>query len=207
MPKPKVMPPSDDDKFIRPGTVGKSLRIEDYINMRFGYCDESAESDFIDNINGRFNIYLSNCSDCDGKKYLAIYSCINDHLNVIENGSFKDNVDYLAEEMEEVLEKDVIRNLMLAMFNGNFISLSEHISANDLGSCFEASEAEDVKKYKPCFFGLSSTSYGIENCEIDSEIGTILYLDNEIQNLSEFYGYVDEDKWGQVMCVRLNDHE
>ena len=109
--------------------------------------------------------------------------------------------------MEEVLEKDVIRNLMLAMFNGNFISLSEHISANDLGSCFEASEAEDVKKYKPCFFGLSSTSYGIENCEIDSEIGTILYLDNEIQNLSEFYGYVDEDEWGQVMCVRLNDHE
>ena len=66
MPKPKVMPQSSDEEFIQPGTKGEKLLIETFHCLRFGYCDKDAQSDFIDNIQGEFNIYVADSYDEDG---------------------------------------------------------------------------------------------------------------------------------------------
>jgi len=200
MAKPKVFPQSQDEEFIQPGAIGKKLEIETYHCLRFGYCDKNAQSDFIDNIKGEFNIYVAESFDSDGKNYLLIYT--NNQIQVIENGSLQDNLDLIAENMITNLDKDKAKALIISSYGYNFGILSELITDYDPTVYFEAYENEDVERYKPCFFGLSSTSYEIENCVIDSEVGTILYAHNQIPNLSELYGYPSEDRWGGIIGIK-----
>ena len=72
MAKPKVMPQSSDEEFIQPGTVGIKLLIETFHSLRFGYCDKNAQDDFIENIQGEFNIYVADSFDEDGNHHLLI---------------------------------------------------------------------------------------------------------------------------------------
>jgi len=46
------------------------------------------------------------------------------------------------------------------------------------------------------------TSKAIENCILDSHAGTILFMGNEIPNLSQLYGYLDEDEWGTIIGLK-----
>ena len=39
--------------------MSKMILMEDYHNLRFGYCENFSESDFIDNINGKLNIHIA----------------------------------------------------------------------------------------------------------------------------------------------------
>ena len=39
--------------------MSKMILMEDYHNLRFGYCENDSESDFIDNINGKLNIHIA----------------------------------------------------------------------------------------------------------------------------------------------------
>tara|TARA_B100001113_G_C21097602_1_gene617237 strand:- start:999 stop:1625 length:627 start_codon:yes stop_codon:yes gene_type:complete len=205
MPKPKNMPISEELDFITPGTVGKKLKIETFSNFRFGECDKNSESDFIDNINGRFNIYTADSYDSNGDYYLLILTKANNQLQVIKNGDFESQAGNIAKVMDGFLEESIIRQLIISAYDGDINLLSKYMSDSKKGICFEAGESEDVNNYNPCFFSISSSSHGIENCEIDSKAGTILFNEHEIQDLSELYGYVDEDEWGQVICVRVDD--
>ena len=200
MPKPKVQPQSATEAFIQPGTVGKKLEIETYHSLRFGYCDNNAQSDFIDNTNGEFNIYIADSFDENGNHRLLIYT--NNQLQIIENGIFLNNLDLIAENTINYLDKEKSKALISSSFQNDFEALSKLITDYDSDLYFEANKGEDIEKYKPCYFGLSSTSHEIENCVIDSEIGTILFIENEIPNLSELYGYLDEDIWGTVIGIK-----
>lgn len=45
----------------------------EYYNLRFGYCDNNSESDFIDNINGKLNIHIAKGYDEYGNSSLGIF--------------------------------------------------------------------------------------------------------------------------------------
>jgi len=39
--------------------MNRKVSMVEYYNLRFGYCDNDSESDFIDNINGKLNIQIA----------------------------------------------------------------------------------------------------------------------------------------------------
>ena len=199
MPKPKVMPQSSDEEFIQPGTKGKKLLIETFHCLRFGYCDKDSQSDFIDNIQGEFNICIADSFDEDRNRHLLIYA--NNQLQVIKNGILENYLDQVTENTIYHLNKDKTKALIISSYENNPKALLD-IEDFDSNSYFEAGEGEDVGIHKPCFFGLSSATNQIENCFLDSDAGTILFLGNEIPNLSELYGYLNEDEWGTVIGLK-----
>ena len=199
MPKPKVMPQSSDEEFIQPGTKGEKLLIETFHCLRFGYCDKDAQSDFIDNIQGEFNIYVADSFDEDGDHHLLIYT--NNQLQVIKNGILENYLDQITENTIDHLNKNKAKALIISSYENNSKALLG-IKDYDANSYFEADEGEDVMSYKPCFFGLSSATNQIENCILDSHAGTILFMGNEIPNLSQLYGYLDEDEWGTIIGLK-----
>ena len=199
MPKPKVMPQSSDEEFIQPGTKGRKLLIEKFRCLRFGCCDKDAQSDFIDNIQGEYNIYVADSFDEDGNHHLLIYT--NNQLQVIKNGILENQLDQITENTIGHLNKDKAKALIISSYENNpeaFLEIEDY----DSNSYFEADEGEDVGSHKPCFFALSSATNQIENCILDSHVGTILYMENEIPNLSELYGYLNEDEWGTVIGLK-----
>ena len=200
MAKPKVMPQSSDEEFIQPGTVGIKLLIETFHSLRFGYCDKDAQDDFIENIQGEFNIYVADSFDEDGNHHLLIYT--NNQLQVIKDGILSSYLDQITENTINHLDKDKAKALIISSFENNHYYLSDSIENYDSNLCFKAGEGEDVGSYKPCYFGLSSTTDQIENCVLDSHVGTILYMGNEIPNLPELYGYLNEDEWGTVIGLK-----
>ena len=199
MPKPKVMPQSSDEEFIQPGTKGEKLLIKTFHCLRFGYCDKESQSDFIDNIQGEFNIYVADSFDEDGDHHLLIYT--NNQLQVIKNGILENYLDQITENTIDHLNKDKAKALIISSYENNPEALLD-IEDYDSNSYFEADEGEDVGSHKPCFFGLSSATNQIENCILDSHAGTILFLGNEISNLSQLYGYLDEDEWGTIIGLK-----
>ena len=193
------MPQSSDEEFIQPGTKGEKLLIETFHCLRFGYCDKDAQSDFIDNIQGEFNIYVADSYDEDGDHHLLIYT--NNQLQVIKNGILENYLDQITENTIDHLNKNKAKALIISSYENNSKALLD-IKDYDTNSYFEADEGEDVMNYKPCFFGLSSATNQIDNCIIDSSAGTISYMENEIPDLSQLYGYLDEDEWGKIIGLK-----
>ena len=48
----------------------------EYYNLRFGYCDNNSESDFIENINGKLNIHITKGYDEQENQSLLIFLVI-----------------------------------------------------------------------------------------------------------------------------------
>ena len=47
--------------------------MKDYYNLRFGYCEDDSESDFIDNINGKLNIHVAKGYDGESRKSIFCF--------------------------------------------------------------------------------------------------------------------------------------
>ena len=49
------------------------ILMEDYYNLRFGYCEDDSESDFIDNINGKLNIHIAKGYEGESEKHIFFF--------------------------------------------------------------------------------------------------------------------------------------
>ena len=149
MPKPKVMPQSSDEEFIQPGTKGEKLLIETFHCLRFGYCDKDSQSDFIDNIQGEFNIYVADSFDEDGDHHLLIYT--NNQLQVIKNGILENYLDQITENTIDHLNKDKAKALISSSYENNAEALLG-IEDYDSSSYFEVSNKAPFKIIKDFLF-------------------------------------------------------
>ena len=70
------------------------ISMVDYYNLRFGYCDDNSESDFIDNINRKLNIHIANGYDEQKNQFLLIFH--NGKFLSKSDSSLLDNLDMIV---------------------------------------------------------------------------------------------------------------
>ena len=166
------------------------LKMSNYYNLRFGYCNSESEGDFIDNIEGKFNIYVVNGEDDEGAEYLCLY--FKNEFKIIEDSSITDNLDLFVDHMSAFCSANIAKGLIQSGYeNGddgiidNAPDYEEHY--------FETRDDDSVDGYTPCFFVVSSVTYDC-NCQIDKTTGSVRFNNEVIENMSEFFGYLDEDE-------------
>ena len=59
------------------------ILMKDYYNLRFGYCEDDSESDFIDNINGKLNIHIAKGYEGESEKqYFFLFRGLNTIMKI-----------------------------------------------------------------------------------------------------------------------------
>jgi hypothetical protein len=173
------------------------ILMEGYHNLRFGYCEDDSESDFIDNINGKLNIHIAKGYEGESEKqHFFLFhngkfiskseSSLFENIDVIVN-SFS-NLDYRFSEIAKVL--------ILSLYDREDYSSYEEVSEINTKfneGYFEANETDDVSNFSPCFFGVGSVT---RECDVKINISTgeIYQAGEKIDNMKLFYGCVDEDE-------------
>ena len=173
------------------------ILMKDYYNLRFGYCEDDSESDFIDNINGKLNIHIAKGYEGESEKqYFFLFhngkfiskseSSLFENIEMIVN-SFS-NLDYRFSEIAKVL--------ILSLYDREDYSSYEEVSEINTKfskGYFESNETEEVSDFSPCFFGVGSVTHDC-NSKINLSSGEIIHQGEKIDNMSDFYGSVDEDE-------------
>ena len=173
------------------------ILMEDYYNLRFGYCEDDSESDFIDNINGKLNIHIAKGYEGESEKqHFFLFhngkfiskseSSLFENIDVIVN-SFS-NLDYRFSEIAKVL--------VLSLYDREDYSSYEEVSEINTKfseGYFEANETAEVSNFSPCFFGVGSVTRECD-VKINMSTGEIYQAGEKIDNMELFYGCVDEDE-------------
>ena len=169
-----------------------NLKMYDYYNLRFGYCGLDSKSDFIDNINWKLNIHISKVYDNEENHHLLFF--YNNKFESLKGGKIHDKLDQLASSFLEIdiNFNKVAKGLILSLFERNEMGINNFCLDNN-ATFFEARESDEVFDYSPCFFGVGSISHKCDS-EIDLNTGEILHNGEKIKNMSNFYGYIDEDE-------------
>lgn len=178
--------------------MNRKVSMVEYYNLRFGYCDNHSESDFIDNINGKLNIQIAKGYDEQEHQYLFVFhngeflskseSSLLDNLNIIVNSFSK-----LEPQFSEIA-----KGLILSLYDREEFGINEFSPKYSEGY-FEANETDQVCDFSPCFFGVGSVTYDCAS-EINLITGEILQQGEKIDNMEDFYGCVDEDETWVIGC-------
>ena len=170
----------------------KLVEMSDYYNLRFGYCNSESESDFIDNINGKLNIHVAKGYDEEENSFLLIYH--NNNFMVLKEKSFFDSLDILANSISDLnpLFAEIAKGLILSIYDREDYGINT-FSPKFKEFYFEARETDEVNEFSPCFFSVGSVTNDCSNSKIDLNSGEITLEGTLIHNVSDFYGYLDED--------------
>jgi len=176
------------------------LSLSNFYNLRFGHCKNSAEGDFIDNIDGRFNLYVASGYDDFENEYTITFH--KGKLRVSQHTTFHDCIETIADDMTDLIPANIAKALIQSGHDQDpdgFIDF-----APEYEKCyFDAREDDDVSNFAPCFFVVSSVTYDCA-AKIDVSDGSVTFAGERVSSLSEFYGHVDEDNW---YVVGVTGHE
>ena len=166
--------------------------------LRFGHIDSKSSGDFIDNINGKFNIYIA-FAESNEDEYTCIFA---NNKFLLKTNYFDENIDDLAKNLKGFCDNDIAKALIQAGYEENIDGFIDHIDKISYEECDkylygtgmddEPKPTNTVEEYINSYFvftGLTSNC----NCEIDSETGEIFLENQTYSNLSDFYGCLDED--------------
>lgn len=164
----------------------------EYYNLRFGYCDNNSESDFIDNINGKLNIHIVKGYDEQENQFLLIFH--NGKFLSKSESSLLDNLDMIVNSFSKLESRfiEIAKGLILSLYDREDYGINTFSPKYSEGY-FEANETEEVSDFSPCFFGVGSVTHDC-NSKINLSSGEIIHQGEKIDNMSDFYGCVDEDK-------------
>ena len=176
--------------------MSKMILMKDYYNLRFGYCDGDSESDFIDNINGKLNICMAKgCDGESGKQHFFLFH--NGKFISKSESSLFQNIDIIVNSFSNLDPRfnEIAKVLVCSLYVREDYSSYEEVS--DINTkfsegYFEASETAEVSDFSPCFFGVGSVTHDC-NSKINLSSGEIIHQGEKIDNMSDFYGWVDED--------------
>lgn len=173
----------------------------EYYNLRFGYCDNNSESDFIDNINGKLNIHIAKGYH-EQDQFLLIFHD-GKFLSKSESSLF-DNLDMIVNSFSKLESRfsDIAKGLILSLYDGDDYGINTFLPKHSEGY-FEANETDEVSDFSPCFFGVGSVTQDC-NAKINLSSGEIIHQGEKIEDMSEFYGCVDED---ETWVIGLRFHE
>ena len=184
----------DDEDGDEPTEQSKSVggdraKLSNYFNLRFGYCDEDSDGDFIDNISGDYKIYVAIGTDSNDDDHLLIYSKGN--FEAIKDGDIQEKLEDLSKTLQPMFDQAIAKGLIQSGYDNDPDGIIDH--APDFEDhYFDTREDDDVDGYAPCYFVIGSVTYDCE-CEVDLSSGKIYFGEEIVENFSEFYGYVDED--------------
>ena len=184
----------DDEDGDEPTEQSKSVggdraKLSNYFNLRFGYCDEDSDGDFIDNISGDYNIYVAIGTDSNDDDHLLIYSKGN--FEAIKDGDIQEKLEDLSKTLQPMFDQAIAKGLIQSGYDNDPDGIIDH--APDFEDrYFDTREDDDVDGYAPCYFVIGSVTYDCE-CEVDLSSGKIYFGEEIVENFSAFFGYVDED--------------
>ena len=171
-----------------------TLALSNFYNLRFGHCNNSAEGDFIDNIDGRYNLSVATGSDVFENEHTITFH--KGKFCVFQNKSFYDCMETIADDMTDLLPADVAKALMQSGHDKDpdgFIDFAPDYEKYYFG----ARDDDEVSDFAPCFFVVSSVTYDCA-AQINLSDGSVTFSGGHVDNLSDFYGHVDEDDWYAV---------
>lgn len=176
---------------------GERVTLSNYFNLRFGYCDENSEGDFIDNISGEHNIYVGTGTDGHGKDHLLIHA--KGKFEAIKDGDIQEKLEDLSKTLQPMFDQAIAKGLIQSAYDNDPDGIIDHAPAFE-EHYFDTRDDDDVDGYAPCYFAIGSVTYDC-GCEVDLASGKIYFGEDIIQNFPEFYGYVDEDDTYAVGAV------
>ena len=178
--------------------MNRKVSLVEYYNLRFGYCDNDSESDFIDNINRKLNIQIAKGFDEQERQFLFVFH--NDKFLSKSESSLFDHLDMIVRSFSKLDSRfsDIAKGLILSLCDREKFGINEFSSKYSEGY-FEANETDDVSDFSPCFFGVGSVTYDCDS-EINLSTGEILQQGEKIDNMEDFYGCVDEDETWVIGC-------
>jgi hypothetical protein len=176
----------DDDGYGNTSLVHMS----NYYNLRFGYCNSGSKGDFIDNINGALNIYVATGTDDDQNEYLLLF--YNNKFLALAGHSVIDNLGDLAKSLNTIFSEKIAKGLIQSGYYNDPDGIIDH-APNYQDHYFDTRDDDNVASFLPCYFVVASVTYNC-NCKVDIKSGSIIYEDKKVNNLSDFYGYLDEDE-------------
>jgi len=167
------------------------LSLSNFYNLRFGHCKNSAEGDFIDNIDGRFNLCVASGTDGSEVEYTIIF--YKGNLSVLQDKSFYDYIETIANDMIDFIPAKFANLLIQSGYDKDLDSFIDF--APDYEKYyFEAREDDEVSDFSPCFFVVSSVTYDCA-AKINVSDGSVSFAGERVSSLADFYGCVDEDDW------------
>ena len=140
--------------------MNRKVSMVEYYNLRFGYCDNDSESDFIDNINGKLNIQIAKGFDEQEHQYLFVFH--NDKFLSKSESSLLDHIDMIVRSFSKLDSRfsDIAKGLILSLYDREDYGINTFSPKYNKG-CFEANETDEVCDYSPCFFGVGSVTYDL----------------------------------------------
>lgn len=179
--------------------MNKLVPMVEYYNLRLGYCDNSSESDFIDNINTKLILHVAKGYDMEQNQFLFTFQ--NEKFLCKKETSLFDNLDLIVQNFSRLEPQfsEISKGLILSLYKKDHYGINE-FSPKYAGGYFEANETDEVSYFSPCFFGVGSVTYDCLS-EINSSTGEILHQGENIDNMEDFYGCVDEDETWVIGCV------
>ena len=177
--------------------MSKLILMEDYHNLRFGYCENDSESDFIDNINGKLNIHIAKGYEGESEKqYLFLFH--NGKFISKSESSLYENIEMIVNSFSNLDSRfsEIAKVLILSLYDREDYSSYEEVSEINTKfseGYFEANETDDVSDFCPCFFGVGSVTRECD-VKINLSTGEIYQSGEKIDNMEDFYGCVDEDE-------------
>ena len=176
---------------------GQLVEMSNYYSLRFGYCSESAEGDFIGNIDGSLNIYFANGKNDNNEDYLLLY--FNNKFTALKDEGLLENLSGLGKSLCSIFSEDIAKGLIQSGYENNPDGIIDHAPSYE-EHYFHARDDDAVFRYKPCYFVISSVTYEC-NAKIDIISGIIHSDSDKINTLSDFYGYLDEDEWFAIGVI------
>ena len=172
--------------------MNKMITMVEYFNLRFGYCDNGSESDFIDNINGKLNIHIAKGYDEQENQFLLLFH--NGKFLSKSESSLLDNLDMIVYSFSKLEPRfsEIAKGLILSLYERGDYGINTFSPKYNKGY-FEANETDEVSDFSPCFFGVGSVTHKC-NVKINLSTGEIYHQGEKINNMEDFYGYIDEDE-------------
>jgi len=177
--------------------MSKMILMEDYHCLRFGYCEDASESDFIDNINGKLNVHIAKGYEGElGKQHFFLFH--NGKFISKSESSLFENIDLIVNSFSNLDYRfsEIARVLILSLYDRENYSTYEEVSEINTKfskGYFETKETDGVSDFSPCFFGVGSITHECD-VKININTGEIYQGVNKIDNMELFYGCVDEDE-------------
>jgi len=165
------------------------VKMYNYYNLRFGYCNIESEGDFIDNIVGALNICIANGNVDNKNDYLLVYQ--NDTFSAFKGNSMHEIFDKLAESLSKSFGNKIAKGLIKSAYECDPDGIIDHVQDYE-DRYFDIQEDDNVYGFIPCYFAVSSVTYECEST-VNIKSGEIIHKGEKIDNLSDFFGYLDED--------------
>lgn len=188
----------------------KKLQINSSYLLRFGFIDENSSGDFIDNIDGRYNIYLVYAEN-DGKEYSCIFA---NNKHIFKEKYFDEHIDELSKNLNTLCSADIAKALIQAGYEENIDGFIDHIDNVTFDNCGdytygtgvddEPRPNDSVESFTKSYFVYTGLTTQCEAINIDSDTGKVEYMGGTYDSLAEFYGCVDEDQ-ESIQGIRIRD--